>query len=236
MSFADEVKRWVSPRSLGGQMTLLLVASTLIAFGLRTAGAELLIRPAEIVQNYKLWQLVSATFIIPPDALAVIFGIIILLQSGAWMEMQWGTRRVWVFVFAVQLMANLLTVGVSFLSPAVFSMSFAGGYTTIEALWIAQGLIVGPGRLNFWGFPVSGYAVAAIGAFFTLLTVVTASWVVVVPQLFGIAITVAWVNGFTPAALWTRFRSRQLENELRRRSSHLSVVQGQKKDRDQYLN
>lgn len=236
MSFADEVKRWLSPRSMGGQMALLLVASTLLAAGFRTAGAELLLRPAEIVQNFKLWQLVSATFIVPAEPLTIIFGVLILLQSGGWMEQQWGARRVWIFVFAANLIANVLTVGVGFLSTSVFAMTFAGGYTTIEALWIAQGLIVGPGRLNFWGFPVSGYAFAAIGAFFTLVSVITVSWIVVVPQLFGIAVTAAWVSGFNPAALWTRFRSRQLENELRRRSSHLSVVPGQKKDRDQYLN
>lgn len=216
-------------------MALLLALFTIISAAWRAAAGELLLQPAQVVQSFKAWQLVTPTFIVPPDALTIIFSVIILLQSGGWMEQQWGTRRLWIFVIAVNFLANVCTVLVGLVSPAVFTMAFTGGYTTVEALWIAQGLIVGPGRLNFWGFPVSGYAFAAIGAFFTLVSVITASWVVVVPQLFGIAITVAWVQGYTPAAWWTRFRSRQLERELRKRSSHLSVVPGKNKDRD-YLN
>lgn len=236
MSFADEVKRWVSPRSVGGQMALLLVVTSIVAAASRAVMEQVLLNPSDVLQQFKLWQLVSATFLVPPSPLGLIFGLIILLQTGAWLEMQWSRPKVWLFVFGVNLLANVATVLVGLLSPSVFASSFFGGYTTIEALWIAQGLIVGPGRLNWFGFPVSGYAFAVIGAAFTLLAGITGSWVAVVPQLFGIAITVAWVQGYTPAQLLLRFRSRQLERDLRKRSSHLSVVKGQKNDRDSYLN
>jgi len=236
MSFADEVKRWVSPRSVGGQMALLLVVTSIVAAASRPVMEQVVLRPADVLQQFKLWQLVSPTFLVPPSPLSLIFGLIILLQTGSWLEAQWGRPKVWLFVFGVNVLANVGTVLVGLLSRSVFATPFFGGYTTIEALWIAQGLIIGPGRLNWFGFPVSGYAFAAIGAAFTLLAGVTGSWVGVVPQLFGIAITILWVQGYTPSQLLLRLRSRALERDLRKRSSHLSVVKGQKKDRDSYLN
>lgn len=236
MSFANEVKRWVSPRSTGGQMALILVASSLVAGVSRLALEQLALQPAAVIEQLKLWQLVTPTFLVPLSPLSLIFGIIIVLQTGSWLEDQWGRTKLWVFVVGVNVLANLGTVLVGFVSPSVSAMIFFGGYTTIGAMWIAQGLIVGPGRLNWFGFPVSGYAFAVIGAAFTLLSAVTGAWFAVVPQLLGIGITVAWVQGYTPSQLWLRFRSRQLERDLRKRASHLSIIDGKKSDRDQYLN
>jgi membrane associated rhomboid family serine protease len=236
MSFADEVRRWVSPRSTGGQMALLLVVSSVLVAAARAVGEQLLLQPADVIEQFKLWQLVTPTFIVPPSPLSLIFGVIILLQSGSWFDERWGRQRTWIFVVGVNVIANALTVAVGFLSTNVFLMAFAGGYTTIEALWVAQGLLIGPGRISWFGFPITGYAFAVIGAAFTLLAGLTGSWAAVVPQLLGLVVTIAWVQGYTPSQLWLRFRSNQLERELKRRSSHLSVIQGQKKDRDSYLN
>lgn len=236
MSFANEVKRWVSPRSTGGQMALVLVASSLVAGVSRLALEQLALQPAAVIEQLKLWQVVTTTFLVPLSPLSLIFGIIIVLQTGSWLEDQWGRTKLWTFVVGVNVLANLGTVLVGFVSPSVSAMIFFGGYTTIGAMWIAQGLIVGPGRLNWFGFPVSGYAFAVIGAAFTLLSAVTGAWFAVVPQLLGIGITVAWVQGYTPSQLWLRFRSRQLERDLRKRASHLSIIDGKKSDRDQYLN
>lgn len=236
MSFANEVKRWVSPTSSGGQMALLLVVTSLIAGISRVVMEQVALQPRDVIEQFKLWQLVTPTFLVPLSPLSLIFGIIIVLQTGSWLEDQWGRRKLWIFVLGVNALANLATVLVGLVSPSVSAMIFFGGYTTIGAMWIAQGLIVGPGRLNWFGFPVSGYAFAVIGAAFTLLSAITGAWFAVVPQLFGIAITVAWVQGYTPSQLWLRFRSRQLERDLRKRASHLSIIDGKKNDRDQYLN
>ncbi|MCA2979014.1 MAG: hypothetical protein INH37_12060, partial [Myxococcaceae bacterium] len=235
MSFANEVKRWLSPRGVGGQMALLLVVSSLAAAISRAAAEQLYLQPADVIQQLKLWQLVTPTFIVPPSPLSLVFGVLILLQSGTWFELKWGRRHTWLFVVGVNVLANALTVATGFVSTSVFAMTFAGGYTTIEALWVAQGLLIGPGRVSWFGFPITGYAFAVIGAAFTLLAGLTGSWVAVVPQLFGLVVTLAWVQGYTPSQLWLRFRSRQLERDLKRRASHLSVIPGQKKDRDQYL-
>lgn len=217
-------------------MALILVASSLVAGVSRLALEQLALQPAAVIEQLKLWQVVTTTFLVPLSPLSLIFGIIIVLQTGSWLEDQWGRTKLWTFVVGVNVLANLGTVLVGFVSPSVSAMIFFGGYTTIGAMWIAQGLIVGPGRLNWFGFPVSGYAFAVIGAAFTLLSAVTGAWFAVVPQLLGIGITVAWVQGYTPSQLWLRFRSRQLERDLRKRASHLSIIDGKKSDRDQYLN
>lgn len=217
-------------------MALVLVASSLVAGVSRLALEQLALQPAAVIEQLKLWQVVTTTFLVPLSPLSLIFGIIIVLQTGSWLEDQWGRTKLWTFVVGVNVLANLGTVLVGFVSPSVSAMIFFGGYTTIGAMWIAQGLIVGPGRLNWFGFPVSGYAFAVIGAAFTLLSAVTGAWFAVVPQLLGIGITVAWVQGYTPSQLWLRFRSRQLERDLRKRASHLSIIDGKKNDRDQYLN
>lgn len=236
MSFANEVRRWVSPRSVGGQMALVLVVSTLAVGASGFVREQVLLSPAAVLTEFKLWQLVSPVFVVPVSPMSIIFGVLILLQGGAFLEAQWGALKVWRFVIGVGVLANVCTVIVGAFSGLIGSLHFDGGYTTLTAVWVAQGLLVGPGRLSFWGFPVSGYAFAAIGAAFVLVNTLIGAWVLQVPELFGLAITFLWVQGYTPARLLLIIRSRALDRELRRRSSHLSVVQGQKKDRDQYLN
>lgn len=215
-------------------MALALVVGSLLAAAIPVV-RELILQPSDVLQDFKLWQLVTTTFMVPPSPMTLIFGVLILLQGGGWLEAQWGTRGVWLFVFVVNLIANVLTVLVGLLSPIVASVAVYGGVTTTEIIWVAQGLIIGPGQTNFWSFRITGYAFAAIGAAFTLVTGLTGGWFAVVPQLFALAITVAWIRGYTPGQLWLRIRSAQLDRDLKRRSSHLSVVKN-KPDRDQYLN
>ena len=66
MSFADEVKRWVSPRSVGGQMALLLVVTSIIAAASRPVMEQLLLNPADVLQQFKLWQAGNSAFAIFP--------------------------------------------------------------------------------------------------------------------------------------------------------------------------
>ncbi len=238
MSFANEFKSWLSPKSPGGQMALLLAVGSLVVAASNAAFSVLVLQPSAVINELMFWQLITHAFLVAPSPLSIVFGILILLQTGSWLEAQWGRQRVWVFVLTVNVVAGAVTVLVALVSARVLGASFFGGYTTIAALWVAQGLIIGPGRISWFGFPVSGYAFAAIGAAFTLFAGLTGSWVAVLPQLVGLLVTVAWVQGYTPSRLWLRFRSNQLNRELRRRASHLSVVKSHKNDPNHpdYLN
>lgn len=236
MSFADEVKRWVSPRSIGGQLALIITVLTLVAGRWHEVMAQIALVPASIIEDYKFWQLATFGLVSVADGWSIVFTIVICLQAGSFLEQRWGARRVWLFVFVVNALAGLATLLIGLASPAVAHMIYLGGLTTTTILWVAEGVTLGPQRVNFFFFPITGYAFAVIGAVSPLVTAWTRGWWAVLPQLFGIAITVAWVQGYTPSQLLLRFRSRQLERDLRKRSAHLSVVKGQKNDRDSYLN
>lgn len=235
MSFADEVKRWLSPRSIGGQLALIITVVTLVAGRWREVMEQIALIPASIIEDFKLWQLASYGFVSVADGWSIVFTIVICLQAGSFLEERWGARRLWLFVFVVNALAGVVTVLIGLVSPQVAHMFYLGGLTTTTILWVAEGVTLGPQRVNFFFFPITGYALAVIGAISPLVTAWTRGWWAVVPQLVGIAITVAWVKDFTPGQLWLRFRSNQLERDLRKRASHLSVIDGKKKDRD-YLN
>lgn len=236
MSFANEVKRWLSPTSIGGQLALIITVVTLIGGRWHEAAEQIALIPSSVISDFKLWQLASYTFISVADGWNIVFTIVICVQAGAFLEQRWGARRLWLFVIGVNALAGALTVLLGLVSAPVAHMIYLGGLTTTTILWVAEGVTLGPQRVNFFFFPMTGYALAVVGAISPLVTAWTRGWRAVLPQLFGIAITVAWVKGYTPGQLWLRFRSAQLERDLRKRASHLSVIDGKRSDRDQYLN
>jgi len=243
MSFANEVKRWVNPRTAGGQMGLALVALTIAAAVHPVAYENLVLVPESVLREYKVWLVATHMFIVPVDALTIIFGVIILITCGNFLEQHWGTRRLWFFVAGVGLTSAVAVLVVGLFSKTIALFPVFGGLGVMTWLWVAQGLLMGSGRANFFGFPVSGYAFAAIGAAFPVINALRGGWpygwLLELETFVGLALTVAYVYHFTPAALWTRFRSWQLHRELNRRSSHLKVVGGEKRnmpgDSDKYL-
>lgn len=234
MTFADEVKRWLSPRSVGGQLALLIIVLSLIAGRWPEVAEQVVLQPAAVIEHFKLWQLVTHAFLVATEAWTLIFTVVICLQAGSFLETQWGARRIWIFVVLVHAISGVVTVLLGFATARVAAGFYLGSTATI--LWVAEGVVLGPRQVNFFFFPITGYALAVIGAASPLVTAWARGWTAVVNQLLAIAVTVAWVKGYTPARLLLWFRSRSLERELKRRGSHLSVVQGQKRDRDQYLN
>lgn len=234
MTFADEVKRWLSPKSVGGQLALLITVLSLIAGRWPEVAEQVVLQPSAVIEHFKLWQLVTHAFLVATEAWTLIFTVVICLQAGAFLETQWGARRIWIFVVVVHALAGALTVLLGFATARIAASVYLGATATL--LWVAEGVVLGPRQVNFFFFPITGYALAVIGAASPLVTAWTRGWAAVVNHLFAIAITVAWVKGYTPSRLLLWFKTRSLNRELKRRSGHLSVIQGQKPDRDQYLN
>lgn len=243
MSFSNEVQRWLSPRSAGGQLGLALVALTIAAAVHPAAYANLVLEPEAVFREYKVWLLVTHLFIVPVDALTIIFGVIILITCGNFLEQQWGTRRLWFFVAGVGLTSAALVLVVALFSKTVALLPVFGGLGVMTWLWVAQGLLMRNAKANFWGFPVSGYAFAAIGVAFPVVNALRGGWpfgwLLELETFIGLLLTAAFVFHYTPAALWTRFRSWQLRRQLDKRSSHLKVVGGERRnmppDSDKYL-
>ena len=59
------------------------------------------------------------------------------------------------------------------------------------------------------------------------------------PEAFGLLFTFFYMRGAQPSQLWTRFRSWQLDRDLKKRSAHLKGIDGGRRnvggDSDKYL-
>ena len=239
MSFQNEVKSWLSPRRFGGQFALAFVIVSVAAHISDALSSQVVLTPYLVVHELKLWQVLTWLFIVPADPLFFLFGIMISLQTGSFLEDRLGYRRLWLLVIANGVVTGVLVTLAGLVSSRIALGGYSGGWLMLGCMWVAQGLLVGNGRLNFWFLPISGYAFALIGVLFVMWPLLRGAWVPVVPGAIGLGLTFAWFLGINPGALWTRFRSWQLSRQLRGRSGHLKVVAGEKRntrsDSDRYL-
>lgn len=239
MSFQNDVKRLLSPRSAGGQLALVITVLTILGGLSPTLAVNLAMRTGAVVSDFKFWLVLTHLFIGQLSPFGLLFGIIVALTNGNALEQRWGTRRFWTFVLGVGLTSGLLMVGLGFFISSVNLLTYFSAWALLTWLWVAEGLMVGSGRLSFWGLPITGHIFAAIGVLFPLINAIQGSWVYELETFIGLGLTAAFVYGKTPSGLWTRFRSWQLERDLRKRASHLRSVDGGKRNvgggSDKYL-
>jgi membrane associated rhomboid family serine protease len=215
---------WLRFDTVAAKLALaLVVGSVLFALTQSSFGGLMLLFPGDVLHLWYLWQPVTYIFV-ARDPMGVIFGALILWQIGAAMEASWGSRRLLWFSFGVPALAGVLTVGLSLAVSRLQFEHFAGVWVLATAIWVAFGLSHGQARVSFWGLPVSGNTFALIGAGFVLLSGAFYGWLSVIPDLFGIALTVAYVKGASPRLLWLRWSSWRLQRQLKGRSRHLRVV------------
>jgi membrane associated rhomboid family serine protease len=199
---------------------------------------NLLLVPELTLGDLKLWQLVTYSFFPAPDALSVIFGMLIIVGIGSELERRWGTQRYWLFTLGIGVVAGLLTVALSLLLKPLAGLPQFGFSVAVSTQWVAYGLYARGSPMRFWSLPVTGYTFAAIGVLLVVLNGLFQSWLLVFPQLFGMALAFAIVH-LGVGDLWTRFRGWQLQRQLKKRSSRLSVVSGPgrntPRDSDKYL-
>jgi hypothetical protein len=224
-------------RSVSVRLALaLLVGSVVFALGAQSYGGLLLLAPADVVLHLSLWQPLTYCFV-ETTATGVLFGALVLWQIGGALEQSWGPRRLLAFAIGTTVLAGLLTTGLAFLLGPLFQMRFAGGWVMASALWVGYGLSLGRAQTNFWGLPVSGNILAAIGAAFVLLNGAFNRWPVV-PAVLGLLLTAVYVRVGGPELWWLRFQSWRLQRRMRGRSKHLRVVAPDRntpRDSDRYL-
>src|SRR5262249_33272947 len=104
--------------------------------------------------------------------------------------------------------------------------SFVGADLVVTSQWVAYGLLIGRGRTNFWGLPVTGNTLALVGASFVLLSGLLGSWTFIIPELIALGLTFLHVRYGLPGSAWTRLQSWRLQRDLKKRSSHLRVIGG----------
>lgn len=213
-----------SVRSVGAKLAIALVVGSVLFALLGEAGRYLVLIPNDVLSQLFLWQPLSYAFI-ANDPFGVIFGAMILWSIGGSMEQTWGSRRLLTFSVGTTVLAGILTVLLALVIGPLRASWFAGGWVMGSALWVAYGLSIGRGQANFWGIPMTGNMLAAVGAGLVLLQAAFARSIYpVLPELLAMGMAWAYVRGFSPRLVWLRFQSWRLQAQLKGRSKHLKVI------------
>lgn len=230
----------------GGRVTRKLViaiaaSSILLALVARTGpGARLyellLFSPVDVLRG-QLWQVVTYAFLHPIlgggfAILSFAFALLFLWSIGGQVESILGSKRfLGVFVGLAGLGA-LLTIP--------FALLLGAGGFQYHGVWVAlSGLIIlfadaFPGQTILFSLfiPVRGRTLILLAFGFVGLYAIASGPAQVLPEFFTMVAALAYSRGlFRPRRAWLRFRAWRIERELRRRSSHLSVIPGER-DRD----
>jgi membrane associated rhomboid family serine protease len=224
---------------MSSKLALGLVAGSVMFLLTRNAqGALLLLRPGSL--GSFLWQPFTYAFI-EVSPLGIIFGAIIIWSIGGYLESIWGSRRLLLYALGSTAVAGLLTNLVGLMIPLLREVPYTGGTVMTTLLWVAYGLTIGRGQTNFWGIPLSGNALAGIGAGFVVLSVLTTGGgplgglLVNLPDVFALFLAFAYVRGMSPKRLWLQLQHWRLQRQLRGRARNLRVVSTERRD-DHYLN
>ena len=200
-------------------------------------GALLLLWPDFVLGRLFLWQPLTYAFT-ESSPLGIIFGAIITWSIGGYLESIWGGRRLLLVAVGITALAGFITVLLAMLVPGATAQAYTGGNVMTSVLWVAYGLSIGQGQTNFWGIPLSGNALAGVGAGFVVLMAIIGPWQAQVPDLLALGMVFAYVRGANPRRLLLHFQHWRLQRQLRDRSKHLRVVpkNQSRPDRDQFLN
>jgi membrane associated rhomboid family serine protease len=221
--------------SMSARLALGVVAGSVVfALGQGSFGRYLLLWPNDLLTRLMIWQPLSYAFV-ETGPFGVFFSALILYSIGGALESDWGGQRLLRVVLGCTVLAGVLT---ALLGLVVRLPSYPGGNALALVAWVAYGLYIGRGQTNFWGVPITGNVLAAIGAGFVVLNTLFARyWAVQLPEVIALLLVLAYMRGRSPRTLWLRFQQWRLQRSLHGRSRHLHVVDEKpRRDRDSYLN
>lgn len=224
-------------RSAAGAMAIAMIITSVVVAVARPLAGFILLVPSAVLHGF-VWQLVTYG-LVEVSPMGVIFGAMILWNIGGVLETTWGRKRFLWFSLGIVVSAAIATVLLSLAVPALVQQAYPGAMVLTGSLWVAYGLQIGRGQTNFWGLAVTGNVLALIGAGFVFLNAAFAGLSLVIPEAFGLFFTFLYVRGAQPSLLWLRFRSWQLDRDLKKRSAHLRGIDGGRRnvggDSDKYL-
>jgi membrane associated rhomboid family serine protease len=222
---------------MSSKLALGLVAGSVMFLLTRNAQGTLLLLTPGFIGSF-LWQPITYAFI-EVSPLGIIFGAIIIWSIGGYLESIWGSKRLVLYAVGSTAIAGLLTALLGMVVPV--AAAYPGGTVMTTLLWVAYGLTIGRGQTNFWGIPLSGNALAGIGAGFVVLSVLTTGGsplgglLANLPDVFALFLAFAYVRGMSPKRLWLQLQHWRLQRQVRSRSRNLRVVAPDRPD-DRYLN
>ena len=225
--------------TMSSKLALGLVAGSVMFLLTRNAQGTLLLLVPGFIGSF-LWQPFTYAFI-EVNPISIIFGGIIVWSIGGFLESIWGPKRLLLVALGSTALAGLLTALLGMVVPVMRQVPYTGGTVMTTLLWVAYGLTIGRGQTSFWGMPLSGNALAGIGAGFVVLSVLTTGagpvqgLLLNLPDVFVLCLAFAYVRGASPKRLWMQLQHWRLQRQVRARARNLRVVTPERPD-DRYLN
>ncbi len=199
---------------------------------------SLALYPAQVIENFYVWQLFTYMFLHAMSPFHIIFNILMLYFFGSELERHWGSRFFTFYYFACGVGAAVLYclgIGVyaaytSMRTPLIIPVVGASG--ALFGLLLAYGIIFAERVIYFMGmFPLKAkYFVLIAGAidFASLLTSgVAGTEVAYLAHLGGI------VSGYIVLKLHTMLKLRQVTSKIKKKNSSLRlVIDNEKADKE----
>lgn len=232
--------RFVLPpyRNASTALALGVVVSSVLWSLAEGGGLDLYLRPGSVLEG-QVWQLGTWIWAAAPQTSSVLFSALIVWLTGGSLEYQWGRRRFLQFVLVTVSLSAVATVALAAVVPELRVLRFFGAHVMSAIVWVGYGCSIWRGETNIFGIPVTGRSLALLGLAVTLLNGIFIGVSTIIPEAFGLAMTFGYALYGFPTQVWLRFRSRALERDLKRRSSHLRSVDGGRRDgdgKDDFLN
>jgi hypothetical protein len=202
------------------------------------AGVALYLVPGQVLGG-RVWQLASWVIASAPSTTSVIFNSLIMWSTGGTLELRWGKARFLRFVLATTLLAGVMTVVTSLIVPPIGSVAFYGGDVMVAVVWVGYGCVIWNQSTTFWGYPLTGKSFALIGVGFLVLNAIFSSPLLLLAEAWALLFTFAYARYGFPTEFLIRFRSWQMDRDLKKRASHLKGIDGGRRnvggDSDKFL-
>lgn len=199
------------PPAAGGLLSAVLLASVTGALA-RPVRDATFFSPA-LVWHGEAWRLLTYPFF-ESDALALLFGGLMLWMFGRDLALAWGQRRFLVAFLGLGAGAAAATSLLALAWPRLEGGAWAGPWPVIDALVVAWAMCFPDRQLLFmFALPVSGRALLWLTVGGTVLFAVFYGVVPYVPHLLAEGLVALWLRGprlrLPRLPRWRRWRRRR---------------------------
>jgi len=225
-------------RSASTALAVAMIVTSILWKLAADSGLILYLKPG-LVLGGQVWQLATWVIASAPDTGSVIFSSLIMWSTGGTLELRWGKARFLRFVLVTTLLAGVMTVATSLVVARVGAVPFFGGNIMAAVVWVGYGCAIWNQSTNFWGYPLTGKSFALIGVGLLVLNAIFSSPLFLIAEAWALLFTFAYARYGFPTEFLIRFRSWQMDRDLKKRSSHLKGIDGGRRnvggDSDKFL-
>ncbi len=186
--------------------------------------------PAQVLFEYKIWQLFTYQFLHSPTQIShIVFNLLMLWFLGSELEQKWGTRRfirfylvngvaaAIIYVFGMALYAAMTGAQVGLIVPVV------GASGALFAVMVAYGFVFGERMIYFFMlFPMKAKYFVGLLAFIQVASLITST--VAGGEVAYLAHLGGLISGFVYLKAFEVIERRNLEKRTKRKTGNLRLV------------